>query len=122
MPYDEDLADRVRDAVGRRTPFTEQKMFGGLAFMVNTHMAVGIHGDELMVRVGTAGYESALADGGSPLTMGERTMAGMVGIDATRASDPATLEAWVDRGVDHALSQPPKAPKSAKPRRAARPT
>ncbi len=119
MAYDEDLADRVRDAVGRRTGFTEQKMFGGLAFMVNTRMAVGIHGDELMVRVGTAGYDAALADGGSPLAMGERTMSGMVGIDAARAADPDALQAWVDRGVDLALSEPPKTPRS---RRAARPT
>lgn len=119
MAYDEDLADRVRDAVGRRTEFTEQKMFGGLAFMVNTRMAVGIIRDELMIRVGTAGYEAALADGGSPLTMGERTMSGIVGIDSARAPDPDTLQAWVDRGVDLALSEPPKPPKAPKPRRAA---
>ncbi|AEG44622.1 TfoX/Sxy family protein [Isoptericola variabilis] len=80
MAYDEELAERVRDAIGRRTEFTEQKMFGGVAFMVNTHMAVGIGGDELMVRVGTDGYE----------------------------------QAWVDRGVDLALSEPPKKPKKPK--------
>jgi hypothetical protein len=54
--------------------------------------------------------------------MGERTMSGMVGIDAARASDPDALQAWVDRGVDLALSEPPKAPKASKTRRAAGPS
>ncbi len=114
MAYDEDLADRVRDAVSRRAAFTERKMFGGVAFMVNTHMAAGIIRDELMVRVGTAGYEAALADGGTPLTMGERTMHGVVGVDAASTADDAALRAWVDRGVDLALSEPPKPPKAPK--------
>lgn len=115
MAYDEDLADRVRDAVSRRAPFTERKMFGGIAFMVNTHMVAGIIRDEVMVRVGTDGYEKALADGGTPLTMGERTMHGMVGVDAASTADDAALQAWVDRGIDLALSEPPKPPKAPKP-------
>ncbi len=110
MAYDEDLADRVREAIGRRAPFTEQKMFGGIAFMVNTHMVAGIGGGRLMIRVGTAGYDQALADGGTVLTMGERTMRGMVGIDD--AADDETLQSWVDRGVELALSEPPKGPKT----------
>jgi TfoX/Sxy family transcriptional regulator of competence genes len=114
MAYDEDLAERVREAIGQRAPFTEQKMFGGIVFMVNTHMAAGIARDELMIRVGTAGYDQALADGGTVLTMGERTMHGIVGIDAG-AADDETLQAWVDRGVDLALSEPPKKPKAPKP-------
>ena len=44
-----------------RAPFEERKMFGGLAFMVNTHMACGIVKDDLMVRVGKAGHDAALA-------------------------------------------------------------
>ena len=116
MAYDEDLADRVRDALAPRIDFTEQKMFGGLAFMVNTHMACGITGDVLMVRVGKEGYEDALALGAAPMTMGERTMSGMVMVDASRTADPGVLREWVDRGVDLALAEPPKAPKPRKQR------
>ena len=57
MAYDEVLADRVREAVAERTDFVEKKMFGGLAFMVNTHMACGLVGTDLMVRVGAANHD-----------------------------------------------------------------
>ncbi|MCA5894974.1 TfoX/Sxy family protein [Isoptericola sp. NEAU-Y5] len=111
MAYDEELAARVRDAVGERAAFTEQKMFGGVAFMVNTHMAVGIGRDELMVHVGTGGHEAALADGAQEMRMGERTMRGMVSLPPGVTSDDGALRAWVDRGVDLALATPPKTPK-----------
>lgn len=111
MAYDEELAERVRDALARRGGFTEQKMFGGLAFMVNTHMACGITRDILMVRVGKQGYDEALGLGAAPMTMGERTMNGMVMVDADRIADDRVLQEWVDRGVDLALAEPPKPPK-----------
>ncbi|WP_418276594.1 TfoX/Sxy family protein [Isoptericola jiangsuensis] len=103
MAYDEDLAVRVRRAVGARADVVEQRMFGGLAFMVNTHMAVGITRDVLMVRVGTDGHDAALADGAHELVMGTRTMHGTVGVDPTTTGDDAALDAWVARGVDRAL-------------------
>lgn len=115
MAYDEDLADRVRDALAPRD-FSEQKMFGGLAFMVNTHMAVGITRDVLMVRVGKDGYEDALALGAAPMTMGERTMSGMVMVDADRTADSSVVQEWVDRAVDLALAEPPKPPKPPRKR------
>ena len=52
MAYDEDLADRVRELIGADDPLTERKMFGGLAFLVNGHMAVGVSRDGgILVRV-----------------------------------------------------------------------
>ncbi|MFD6133968.1 TfoX/Sxy family protein [Isoptericola sp. NPDC056618] len=111
MAYDEVLAARVRDVVAERADVVERRMFGGVAFMVNTHMAVGVGGDELMVHVGTDGYDAALADGGHELRMGERVMRGMVGAPASVTSDDDALHAWVARGVDLALALPPKPPK-----------
>ncbi len=61
MAYDEQLADRVRDVLVTEHGVTERKMFGGLAFMVRGHMACGIVGNELMLRLGVDGAESALA-------------------------------------------------------------
>ena len=52
MPYNDDLATRVRAALGSLPGVTEKKMFGGLAFMLNGNMCVGVTSDDLMVRVG----------------------------------------------------------------------
>ena len=111
MAYDEVLAARVRDAVGERADFVERQMFGGVAFMVNTHLAAGVGGDELMVHVGTDGHARALADGAHEMTMGGRTMRGTVVVGPDVTSDDDALHAWVDRGVDLALALPPKPPK-----------
>ncbi|MGI5430297.1 TfoX/Sxy family protein [Streptomyces sp. CA-179760] len=104
MAYDEGLAERVRDAVAERATFTEQKMFGALVFMVNTHMAVGVMRDELLVRVGTDGREGALADGAHEASVGR----GMVAAPPETATDDDALRAWVSRGVEFALAAPPK--------------
>jgi TfoX/Sxy family transcriptional regulator of competence genes len=109
MAYDEVLADRIRGALGT-TDYEVIKMFGGLAFMVNTHMAVGIIRDELMLRFGADGYDAALARGAEPMKMGERTMKGMVSVSGADLTDDS-LQGWVDEAVAHARSQPPKKPK-----------
>jgi len=110
MAYDEDLAERVRQALGGIDHDTI-KMFGGLAFMVNTHMAVGIIRDELMLRFGPEGYDAALARGAVPMRMGERTMKGMVSVPGDDLV-PDALQGWVDEAVGYALAQPPKKPKN----------
>ena len=74
MPYDEGLAERVREQLAPQAPFEERKMFGGLAFMVNTHMACGIVKDDLMVRVGKAGHDAALAAGAGEMSFTGRPM------------------------------------------------
>ena len=62
MAYDEGLAQRVREALSDRRGLSEKKMFGGLCFLVNGNMACGIVRDELMVRIGPAAYDHALAE------------------------------------------------------------
>jgi TfoX/Sxy family transcriptional regulator of competence genes len=109
VAYDEDLANRLRGALGT-TDYQVIKMFGGLAFMVNTHMAVGIIRDELMLRFGAEAYDAALARGAEPMKMGERTMKGMVSVPGSGLTD-AALHGWVEKAVAYALSQPPKKPK-----------
>ena len=52
MAYDEHLAERIRAALATTPDVSERKMFGGLAFMVAGHMACGIVGDDLMLRLG----------------------------------------------------------------------
>jgi hypothetical protein len=111
MAYDEGLADRIRAAVATAAGddgYREIKMFGGLCWTVNTHMAVGTGEADLMVHVGTDGVDDALAQGARPATMGERTMGGMVLVAAADLPDPASLDAWVGPAVQRAQARPPK--------------
>lgn len=77
MAYDEGLATRVRETVGSEPGLVEKKMFGGLAFMIDGNLAVGIVGDDLMARVGPDAYEAALTrPHARPFDMTGRPMTG----------------------------------------------
>ena len=109
MAYDEGLADRVRAVLGEDPRLHEQKMFGGLAFMISGNMCVGIAGDDLMVRVGRDAYEDALArPHAREMDFTGTPMRGIVFVSAAGTATRADLEAWVDRGLDFAGSLPPK--------------
>jgi TfoX/Sxy family transcriptional regulator of competence genes len=114
MAYDEELAGRIRQALGERADFDEKKMFGGVAFMVNTHMACGVIKSDLMVRVGKPNHEDALSRGAREMEMGGRAMPGMVIVPADRLHDQEVFESWMTTAVDFARSEPPKPPKRAK--------
>ena len=113
MAYDEDLAERVRELLAPLAPFEERKMFGGLAFMVNTHMACGIVKDDLMLRVGKAGHDAALARGAQEMDFTGRPMRGMVIVPGSDVRDDSALDPWVILSVEFAQSEPPKASKKA---------
>jgi hypothetical protein len=104
MAYDEELAARVRDLMPPGTP--ELKMFGGLAFMVNTHMATGVSGDGLLAPV--ADVEAALARGAEQMRMGERVMKGFVRVPGELVRSDADLASWVEPCVAEAQAKPPK--------------
>ncbi|MEO7421907.1 MAG: TfoX/Sxy family protein [Ornithinibacter sp.] len=115
MTHDETLADRIRAAVHTAAGpagFREIRMFGGVCWTVNTHMAVGAGGDDLMVHVGKDGAEDALEHGARPATMGERTMGGVVLVAAADLYDAAALDAWVGPAVDRARAKPAKKSKT----------
>jgi TfoX/Sxy family transcriptional regulator of competence genes len=114
MAYDEELAERVRTELADRAAFDEKKMFGGLAFMVNTHMACGIVGSDLMVRVGKTRHEEALAAGAREMDFTGRPMRGMVMVDGDAVRAQGDLARWVDQATEVALAEP------AKPGRATR--
>jgi len=109
MAYDPLLADEVRAHLGNRPDITEREMFGGIAFMVNGNMAVGVSGGELMVRVGKENHEVALSHPGTrTFDMGARPMRGWVMVSGEGLVDDADLAAWIDRGLDHARTLPAK--------------
>ena len=113
MAYDEDLAVRTRDVLSEISgDVVEKKMFGGLAFMVNTNMACGLIGDDLMVRVGADGHEDALARGAREMDFTGRTMRGFVVVPGGDVVDDRILEGWVRAGVEVAESLPRKKPRA----------
>jgi hypothetical protein len=79
MAYDEALAERIRGVLGVRHDVREQKMFGGIAFMVRDRMAVGVINDDLMVKVGPDAHDEAMAQPHvRPMDFTGRPMRGMV--------------------------------------------
>ena len=109
MAYDEALAQRIREQLTAEPGLTERAMFGGLAFLLDGNMAVGLSGDELMVRVGPDGSDDALARPHTrPFDMTGRPMKGWILVAPEGIGDTGELGAWVDRGVSFARSLPPK--------------
>ena len=109
MAYDERLAERVREKLAARRNLTERKMFGGIVFMVGGNIAVGVLGDDLMVRLDPEEYDAALDEPGTRVfDMTGRVMSGwlVVGPESTATDDG--LAAWVERGAAFAESLPSK--------------
>jgi TfoX/Sxy family transcriptional regulator of competence genes len=109
MAYDEALATRIRTALQGRDDVTERKMFGGIAWMIRDHMAVGIIRDDLMVRVGREAHDEALGRPHTrPMDFGGRPMRGMVYVGPEGVASDADLHRWVETGAAYAEAQPPK--------------
>lgn len=109
MAFDEGLAERVRARLGADPGVTEKRMFGGLAFLYEGNMAVGVIGDELMVRVGPDATEAALARPGTrPFDFTGRPMRGWVVVAASAVSEDEALADWIEQGHAFAASLPPK--------------
>jgi TfoX/Sxy family transcriptional regulator of competence genes len=110
MAYDEELADRIRELVAREDGVTEQKMFGGLAFLIGGNMAVAASGQGgILVRVDPDDAEALLATRrGYPMEMKGREMRGWIRVDAEHVRTKRELSTWVRRGTSYARSLPPK--------------
>jgi len=109
VAYDEGVAQRVREALAEVPGVEEKRMFGGLAFMVGGHMACGVVGSELMVRVGPGAYDQALSRAHArPMDFTGRPLRGMVYVGARGLEADRDLTAWVELGVSFAASLPPK--------------
>jgi hypothetical protein len=110
MAYDEDLANLIRECLADEDGVVEQKMFGGLAFLIGGNMSVAASGQGgLMVRVAPDRTEALLAEPHArPMEMRGREMAGWLRVDAEGVRTREGLEPWVERGVAYARSLPPK--------------
>ena len=110
MAYDEDLADRIRELVGGEPGVTEQKMFGGLAFLVGGNMAVAASGQGgVLVRVDPARSDELVATtNASLMEMGGRHMRGWLRVGPEDVGTRDQLARWVELGTTYARSLPAK--------------
>lgn len=104
MAYDEQLAHRIREQLADESGVTEKAMFGGLAFLLNGNMAVGISNTgELMVRVGADATDDALSRPHTrPFDMTGRPMKGWILVAPEGFKTNRELGTWVGRGVGFA--------------------
>ena len=109
MAYDAGLARRIREVLEGRPEITERPMFGGLAFLVDGKMFVGIQGAILMARVGPQRYADALnLPHVRPMDFTGRPMKGYVYVDEPALADERNLQAWVGWCVNHVAALPAK--------------
>ena len=112
MAYDEELADRIRELVGGEPGLTEQKMFGGLAFLIGGNMAVAASGQGgMLVRVDPAESDALLATTNArPMEMRGRQMLGWLRVGPDDVRTRRQLARWVELGTSYARSLPAKRP------------
>ena len=109
MPYDEKLAQRIREVLAEDQAPVEKKMFGGVCWLLNGNMSVGVHKDDLIVRCGPDGYEKELGRAHArPFDITGRPMKGWVMVAPTGVKKKADLRKWVGKGVTFALTLPAK--------------
>ena len=116
MAYDEDLAARIRDLIGPDPELTEKKMFGGLAFLIRGHMAISASGQGgALVHVDSERSTGLLAASrATTAVMQGREMPGWLRVGPEDLASDDDLSRWVEIGIGHARSLPPKQPPKAK--------
>jgi TfoX/Sxy family transcriptional regulator of competence genes len=109
MAYDEQLADRVRPLLKRRKGFDEKKMFGGVGFLLNGNMCVGVWKQFLIVRLGKEKHEQTMA---RPFTkefdITGRVMKGWAMVEPIGLESDDELLEWVRQAARFADSLPAK--------------
>lgn len=119
MAFDEALADRVRRALGPRPDVSEKKMFGGIAFLLDGKMFCGVAKDDLMVRVGPARHDEALARPHvRPMDFTGRPMKGFVFVSPAGSRTEKAIKLWVDWSTAFVATVKKKPPRPRRPRAA----
>jgi TfoX/Sxy family transcriptional regulator of competence genes len=110
MPYDEELASRIRALVAGEACLTERRMFGGLAFLVNGNMSVAASGQGgILLRADPDEVPDLMASSSAlPMVMRGREMQGWLRVQASDVGDDAELARWVNIAVAYARSLPAK--------------
>lgn len=109
MAYDEGVAQRLQEILTGQKGLVDKKMFGGVGFMLDGNMAVGVYKEELIVRVGLDKYEEVVIRPFTrPFDITGRPMKGWVMVGPEGYDSDESLAEWVEMGVTFARSLPPK--------------
>ena len=110
VAYDTELAERIRALLDGEPDLTEQKMFGGLAFLIGGNMAIAASGQGgVLVRSDPAKSDALVATTGArPMEMRGRPMQGWLRVDAGDVATERELAKWVELGAAYARSLPQK--------------
>lgn len=102
MAYNEELADRTREIISlTHENVEEKKMFGGVCFMVDEKMCLGVIKENLMVRIDPVLFEEALEkEGCEPMDFTGKSMKGFVFVDNLVLNTKTKLEYWVRLALD----------------------
>jgi TfoX/Sxy family transcriptional regulator of competence genes len=103
MAYSEILADRIRERFLEKKieNIEEKSMMGGLAFMINEKMCVGVIGDDLMCRLDPAVYESCIEETGCrPMDFTGKPMKGWIFVDYNGMQQQKDLDKWIELALD----------------------
>ena len=103
MAYDEKLADRVREIIAlHHKKVTEKKMFGGLCFMVNDKMCVGVEKERLMVRLDPEKQDEVMEkEGAKPMDFTGKVMKGYVFVDIDALNTKKKLDYWMNLALEY---------------------
>ncbi|MBS1916030.1 MAG: TfoX/Sxy family protein [Bacteroidetes bacterium] len=103
MPYNEKLADRVREIICyTHKNIEEKKMFGGLCFMVNDKMCVGVESERMMVRFDpTLTDELMEKEGCHPMDFTNKVMRGFAFVDIEVLNTKKKLEFWIGLALEY---------------------
>lgn len=101
MAYSEELADRIREEMLDIKKLEEKKMFGGVCFMVNDKMCVGVSKDHLMVRFDPALQETIMnRKGAKPMEFTKKVMNGFAFVDPDTLNNKKDLRYWIDLALE----------------------
>lgn len=117
MAYNEKLADMTRELISlTHKNVMEKAMFGGLCFMVNNKMALGVEKERLMVRLDPAKYDEVIEkEGCKPMDFTGKVMKGFVFVDAAVLATKKKLDYWVQLALEYnKVAKTSKKKKSAK--------
>ncbi|HWI90258.1 MAG TPA: TfoX/Sxy family protein [Flavisolibacter sp.] len=115
MAYNEKLADSVRERIAEtHKHIEEKKMFGGLCFMVNDKMCVGVEKDRLMLRVDPENYEELLEkEGCAPMDFTRKPMKGYIYVDVDVLKTKKQINYWVGLALEYNKKVKPSKNKKA---------
>jgi TfoX/Sxy family transcriptional regulator of competence genes len=103
MAFNEELANRTREIISLTQNNVEEKtMFGGLCFMVNDKMCLGVVKESLMVRLDPAKYDEVIENEGcEPMNFTGKTMKGFVFVDSFVLNTKQKLEYWINLALEY---------------------